>query len=98
MEERRAVVALDDGDGAARPEQSPDDLQCLTRSGQVLEDEADEGVIEQRRPERQGEKVGLEETDARQPGTGDPPPGEADGVGRDVHGHETRSSSCGGRG
>ena len=64
----------------------------------MLEDEADEGVIERRPLERQGEKVGLDETDVRQPGIGDPPPGEADGAGRDVHGHETRFRAAAGEG
>jgi hypothetical protein len=46
VEVRRAVVALDDGDGAARLQQGLERLQRALGLGQVLQDEAHEDVVE----------------------------------------------------
>src|SRR6202040_891410 len=46
VEAGRSVVTLDDGQGAAGPQQLMEDRQRLDGSRQVLEDEADEDVVE----------------------------------------------------
>ena len=62
------MVALDDGDRAARPQQPAAARQRLDRLRQVLEHEADEDVVERLRREGQVEDVGLLKLDVRQPG------------------------------
>jgi hypothetical protein len=46
VEERRLVIALDDGDRAAGLQESTQPDQGLVRVRQVLEDEAEEDVVE----------------------------------------------------
>ena len=99
MEVRRAVVALDDGDRAARPEQDRQGGQCLVRAGQVLEDEADEHVVERLGRERQVEDVRLPELDVGQPGGSSTlPAGLGDRLGGHVDGDEVGVRAAPGQG
>lgn len=79
------VVTFDDRDGAAGLEHGPEDLQCPRRLGQVLEHEADKGMVER----RQREEVGLVRIDVGKPGIRHSSPGPADGVGRNVYRDES---------
>jgi hypothetical protein len=68
------VIALDDGDRAAGPEQPAKDRQRLDRSREVLQDETDEDVVEGLGGERECEEIRLLELDIRQPGLFDAAP------------------------
>src|SRR5690606_31913803 len=46
MEEGRAVISLDDGDGASWFQHLPECLEHAGRLGQMLENEAEEDVVE----------------------------------------------------
>ena len=63
MEVGGAVVALDHGEGAARPHDALQRLQRRDRRGQVLQHEAHEHVIEGPIRKRQREQVGALERD-----------------------------------
>ncbi len=59
------MVALDHGHRAAGLQQAPERDERLDRLRQVLEQEADEDVVERLGLQRQIEDVGLEELDVR---------------------------------
>jgi hypothetical protein len=61
MEAARPVIALDNGDCAAGPEESLENRQGLNRPREVLEHEADENMVEGLGVEGQGEDVRLPE-------------------------------------
>ena len=60
MKEGRAVIALDDGEGPARAQHAHQRAQRLLRSGQVLEHEAHEHVVEAGGRKRQLKDIGFE--------------------------------------
>ena len=62
------MIAFDDGDGAARLEQPIENHERLDRPREVLEDEADEDVVEGLGAERQSEDVRVLELDVGEPG------------------------------
>jgi hypothetical protein len=71
MEIGRAVVAFEHGDGAAWLQHLLQGTQGIERACEVLEQEADEYVIEARRREGQGEDVLLAELHVAQAGSRD---------------------------
>ena len=73
VEVGRAVVALDDRDRPAGPEHSQQRPHRRDRVGQVLQDEADEEVVEVGRREREVEDVGPHEGHVVQAGFLDAP-------------------------
>ena len=62
------MVAFDDRDRAARLEQAIENRERLDRPRQMLEDEADEDVVEGLGAERQSEDVRVLELDVGQAG------------------------------
>jgi hypothetical protein len=97
VKQRRPVVALDDGDRAAGPDHLPQDGQRLDGPGQVLEDEADEDMVERPLGERQRVQVGLPELDARHAGALRVPPRLVEGSGRHVDRHDARARAAPGQ-
>ncbi len=63
VEQRRTVIAFDDGDRAAGHEELAQLLERRERVPKVFEHETDEDVVEGVRRERQREEVRLHEAD-----------------------------------
>ena len=82
------MVALDDRDRAARPQQVPEGDEGVDRLGEVLEDEADKDVVERPGLEGQVEEVPLANLDVLEPGRLDPVFRLGDRVGRHLDRHE----------
>ncbi len=72
MEEGRAGVAFDDGEGASGADDSAQGGQGVDGPAQVLEQEAHEDVVERGRGEGQVEHVGRAELDVDDPGPSQP--------------------------
>ncbi|HEX3922139.1 MAG TPA: hypothetical protein VHY31_07625 [Streptosporangiaceae bacterium] len=79
------MVALDDGDRAAGPQDAPQARQRSGGVGQVLQDEADEDVVEASGRERQREHIPAQEVDVGQAPCPDQPAGRGHREPRDVH-------------
>lgn len=84
MEVGRSVIALDNGDGATGPEQPVENRQGLDRPREVLQDEADEDVVEGLGAEGQGEDVRLPEPHVGESRPVGPSPGFGERVRGDV--------------
>jgi hypothetical protein len=65
----QAVIPLDDRDGPARAQHATQRGQRSHRILQVLEHEADEGVVERSSPEGQRHDIGLAQLDVAQAGS-----------------------------
>jgi hypothetical protein len=95
MEDRGPVVPLDHGDGAAGAQHAAQPGQRPAGVGQVLEDEADEQVVEGRVGERRVEQIGAAPFDVRrrhvrcQSGAR-----QREGAVGDIHRHQVRSRTC----
>ena len=83
-----AVVAFDDGDGAARFQTGFEDLQRPDGPREVFEDKTEKDVVEEGRRIRQMEKVRLFALNVGQTRRGDSSPGFGDGRLGYVHGSD----------
>ena len=86
------MIAFDDCDGASWLEEPIENHERLDRPREVLQDEADEDVIEGLGAERQSEDVRLAVLDVGEPGCVGPAPGFGDRVRGDV---DRREASVG---
>ncbi len=96
MEVRRAVVAFDEGEAPTGSEQSAEGRERLDRSRQVLQDEADEDMVEGPDVEGQPKDVRLLHLHVAEPCLVDPAPGLLDRPRRSVDRGEHRpgAASC----
>src|SRR5688500_14789781 len=72
MEVCGAVVSLEDGDCAARLQQLFQQTECVDRTREMLQNEADEDVFEGLGLERQRVEIGVDELDIDDSGRGGP--------------------------
>lgn len=90
IEVGRAVIALDYGDRATGLELPPENRQRLNRLGEMLQDEANEDVVERLGVERQSEDVRMPESHIGQSSRVGNLPGLGDRLIGDIDRHELR--------
>jgi hypothetical protein len=83
------MVALDHGDRATGPEQPTENRQRFNRLREVLENEADENMVERLGREGQSEDVGLPELHVGESGGVGPPLGFGERVCGEINRHES---------